>query len=155
MGLLDFFKKKPKDFFTEAERAQIVAAVQLAEKRTSGEIRVFVESHCRYVDALDRAAEIFFSLQMEKTVQRNAALVYVAVKDRQVAVFGDEGIHTKVTSKFWDAEVRKMLSYFKKDNVPQGIVGVVKDIGEALLFHFPFDEITDKNELPDDIVFGN
>lgn len=155
MGAFDFFKKKQKEFFSEAEKSVIVEAVQEAERRTSGEIRVFVESRCRYVDALDRAAEIFFSLQMEKTAQRNAALVYVAVKDRQVAVFGDEGIHQKVTSRFWDSEVRKMLMQFKRDNVAQGITDVVKDIGEALLYHFPFDGETDKNELPDDIMFGH
>jgi hypothetical protein len=31
----------------------------------------------------------------------------------------------------------------------------VIDIGDALHTHFPFDNDTDKNELPDDIVFGN
>ncbi len=35
-------------------------------------MRVYVESHCRYMDAMDRAAEIFFSLKMEATEQRNA-----------------------------------------------------------------------------------
>jgi uncharacterized membrane protein len=33
---------------------------------------------------------------MQKTELRNATLVYVAIKDRQLAVFGDEGIHQKV-----------------------------------------------------------
>jgi uncharacterized membrane protein len=34
------------------------------------------------------------------------------------------------------------------------LAAVVKDIGEVLHQHFPFDGATDKNELPDDIVFG-
>ena len=154
MALLDFFKPKPKDVFTDAEEAAIVDAIRIAEQRTSGEVRVFIESRCRYVDAFDRAAEVFFHLKMDQTEMRNATLVYVAIKDHQLAVFGDEGIHCKVAKGFWETEVGNMLQEFDKDNIPQGIIGVVRDIGQALYQHFPYDAKTDKNELPDDIVFG-
>lgn len=154
MGLFDILKRKPKDFFSDAEEQLVVEAIQHAERRTSGEVRVFIESHCRFVDAIDRAAEIFLTLKMDKTENRNATLVYVAIKDHQVAVFGDEGIHAKVTTAFWNEEVRKMLSHFKKGDIPQGIVQVVNGIGEALHTYFPYDGETDKNELPDEIVFG-
>jgi uncharacterized membrane protein len=151
--VLGFLRKK-KDFFTEAEKKAIVEAISNAERRTSGEVRVFVESRCRYVDAIDRAAEIFFQLKMEKTDDRNAVLVYVAIKDRQLAVFGDEGIHKKVGDEYWNSEVKKMISIFNKENYAEGICQCVKDIGEALFHHFPYDKDTDKNELPDDIIFG-
>lgn len=154
MGLLDFLKPKPKDIFSDADEQAIVAAVRNAERRTSGEVRVFIESRCRFVDAVDRAAEIFFNLKMDQTELKNATLVYVAVKDKQMAVFGDEGIHNKVTSAFWNAEVKKMMQHFKTNQIPQGIIAAVNDIGEALYQHFPFDKDNDRNELPDDIVFG-
>jgi uncharacterized membrane protein len=47
-----------------------------------------------------------------------------------------------------------MLFQFKNDNIPEGIIAVIRDIGEALYQNFPYDSATDKNELPDDIVFG-
>jgi uncharacterized membrane protein len=153
--MFDFLKRKPKDFFTDAEEQLVVDAIRQAERRTSGEVRVFIESRCRFVDALDRAAEVFWTLKMDKTENRNAVLVYVALKDHQLAVFGDEGIHAKVTSAFWNEEVRQMLAQFKKGYIPQGIAQIVNDIGEALHTHFPYDEKTDKNELPDEIVFGD
>src|ERR1700735_4346093 len=90
---IPFFSRKP--LFNEAQQQQIVSAVQTAELPTSGEVRVYVESHCRYVDPLDRAAEVFAGLHMEKTAARNGVLVYVALKDRQGAPFGDEGINRK------------------------------------------------------------
>ena len=145
---------KRKQFFTEEEKQAIVKAVQKAEQRTSGEVRVFVERRCRYVNALDRAVEIFETLQMNKTELRNAVLVYVAIKDRQLAVFGDEGIHKKVGDQYWATEVVKMINAFNRDNIAEGISQCVDDIGEALCTHFPYDKSTDKNELPDDIVFG-
>jgi uncharacterized membrane protein len=148
------FLRNRKNFFTDDERQAIIEAVQKAEHRTSGEVRVFVENRCRYVNAIDRAVEIFENLQMHKTELRNAVLVYIAIKDRQLAVFGDEGIHKKVGNEYWANEVVKMINAFNRDNIAEGICQCVKDIGEALCTHFPYDKNTDKNELPDDIVFG-
>jgi len=91
---------------------------------------------------------------MYETAERNAVLVYIAMKDRQLAVFGDEGIHQKVGSDFWNTEVKKMLAEFKAQHYAEGLATIIEDIGEALAFHFPYDNKGDKNELPDDIVFG-
>ena len=143
-----------KDFFSEEEKKQIVAAIQEAEKQTSGEIRIYVESRCRYVDPLDRAAEVFALLKMGETSGHNAVLIYLAVKDRQLAVFGDHAIHEKVGEEFWKKEVIHMLSEFQRNYYAEAIVKVIHDIGSALTFHFPYDKQTDINELPDDIVFG-
>ena len=152
MGIFNFLSR-PRVFFSKEENAVIVNAIREAERRTSGEVRVYVESKCRFVDPIDRAAEIFFGLQMEKTDHRNGVLVYVAIKDQQLAVFGDEGIHQKVGDEFWRAEVAKMLSHFSNNNYASGISQIVLDIGEALKSHFPY-EREDKNELPDEVVFG-
>lgn len=149
---IPFFRRK--DFFSDAEKQQIVTAIGEAEKCTSGEIRVYVESHCRYVDPLDRAVEVFTGLKMEQTAARNAVLLYVALKDRQLAILGDKGIHEKVGSAFWNKEVQLILSQFNKANYAEGIARVVGEVGEALRTHFPYDKDTDTNELPDDIVFG-
>ncbi|OLY93223.1 TLP18.3, Psb32 and MOLO-1 founding protein of phosphatase [Cnuella takakiae] len=146
--------QKQPEFFSAEESERIVAAIREAERRTSGEIRIFVESRCRFVDAIDRAAEVFFQLRMDETEQRNGTLLYVAVRDHQVAVFGDEGIHQKVGQQYWETEVRKMLHAFGQEHLVDGMVACINDIGEALYLHFPYDRDTDKNELPDEIVFG-
>lgn len=146
--------QKHKIFFTEEQNQRIVQTVQQAERQTSGEVRVYVESKCRFVDALDRAEEIFFQLQMDKTALHNGVLVYVAVKDKQVAVYADEGIHAKTGREYWLSTVSAMLQHFRQEHVINGICSAVQKIGEALQHHFPYDAATDKNELPDDIVFG-
>lgn len=147
--------QKNKSLFDEEDNRLIVKAIRQAEKRTSGEVRVFVENRCRFMDAIDRAAEIFFSLKMEKTEGRNAVLVYVALKDHQLAVFADEGIYQKTGQEYWNKVVAEMIQSFNRDDYAKGIAECVIQIGEALTTHFPFDKDTDKNELPDHIVFGN
>ena len=47
-----------------------------------------------------------------------------------------------------------MLLEFKKHHYAEGLVNVILKIGELLKTHFPYEAGTDKNELPDDIVFG-
>jgi len=146
--------QKKKDFFTEEEKKQLVEAIQKAEHQTSGEVRIYVESKCRYVDALDRAKEIFLSLKMQETELHNATLIYVAVKDKQAAIFGDEGIHQKVGEQYWKDVVTKMLLQFRDQKLVDGICQGIYDLGEALKTYFPYNSDTDKNELPDEIVFG-
>src|SRR5215831_7401956 len=126
------FLFRKKEFFTDEEKQSIVNAVRDAEQRTSGEVRVFVEHHCRYVDAIDRAVEIFVNLQMDKTELRNAVLVYVATRDRQLAIFGDEGIHQKVGDQYWQNEVKQLIAAFNRKNIADGIRQCVLNIGEVL-----------------------
>lgn len=152
MRLANLFRKPA--FFSAKEQEAIIQAIQQAEKKTSGEVRIFIESRCKYVQPLDRAAEIFYGLKMNLTAERNAVLVYLAIKDHQLAIFADEGIHTKTGKDFWKKEVQLMLSHFNKENYALGIVNVITEIGEALYQHFPYLKDTDKNELPDDIIFG-
>ncbi len=146
--------QKKREFFTAEETQQLVAAIQKAEQRTSGEVRLFIESKCRFMDAVDRAKEIFIQLSMDKTDLRNATLIYIAIDDKQAAVIGDEGIHQKVGQDYWKVEVSKMLQQFRAEKLADGICIAITDLGEALQHHFPYNSDTDKNELPDDIIFG-
>lgn len=152
MAFFPFSRKT--EFFSEDEKERILKAVQAAEQRTSGEIRIYVENRCRFVDPLDRAAELFWGLKMDYTKDHNAVLVYLAVRDHQFAIFADQGIHEKVGNAFWNQEVSAMKKHFQQNHYADAIVQVVNDVGAALHTHFPYNRDTDKNELPDDIVFG-
>ena len=152
--MFGLFKKSPTEYVSPEEKAAIVEAIRLAELRTSGEVRIYIEGKCKLVNPVLRAKEVFYQLRMDNTEARNAVLLYVAMKDRQLAVFGDEGIHAKVGYEFWTSEVKTMLELFNKKDYVAGLIKIIYDIGEALVKHFPFDQKTDKNELPDEIVFG-
>ncbi|PSK89727.1 TPM domain-containing protein [Taibaiella chishuiensis] len=154
--MFGLFKPKKKPLLSAAEQERIVAAVQEAERNTSGEIRVYMESRCAYVDSMDRAREVFFKLKMQETSNHNAVLVYIALVDRQLALYGDEGIHRKTGGDpYWRQEVQLLRRFFQENRIAEGIATCVQHIGMSLSEHFPYDSKTDKNELPDDIVFGD
>jgi uncharacterized membrane protein len=153
MGILSFLRK-PKEFFSAEEKALMVQAIRDAERQTSGEIRLYVESRNPLVNVLERAAEVFWELKMEQTEERNAVLLYIAMKDKELALFGDEGIHQKVGAEYWNKAVKLMIAQFSEQSISAGIVQCINDIGQTLKEQFPYDEASDKDELSNDIVFG-
>lgn len=154
VGLFSILDKKAP-FFTVEEQARLVQAIRNAEQATSGEIRLYVESKNPQIDPLDRASEVFHKLLMHETENRNAVLIYVAMKHREVALFADEGIYQKVGQVYWEAALKHMLSHFNENDILTGLEHCIYAIGETLKEKFPYQRDTDKNELPDDIVFGH
>ena len=137
--------------FTDEEQQRIRKAIQEAENRSSGEIRVCIERKCSE-DVLDRAAKYFYQLNMHKTKLRHGILIYVATVDRKFAIIGDAGINSVVPANFWDATKEDMLQHFKYGDIIEGIVTGLKIAGEQLQKYFPHTQ-DNNNELPDDIAF--
>lgn len=144
---------KSHELFGEPELLRIREAIEAAEKRTSGELRVFIEDDCKD-DVMDRAAFVFEELDMHETELRNGVLIYVAVSHRKLAIIGDAGIHQKVGDRFWESIRNTMIERFKSGAFQQGIEEGVQAIGEALSTHFPYDQSGDRDELSNDVVFG-
>jgi uncharacterized membrane protein len=142
----------PKQYFSVSDQNRIIEAIRLAELETSGEIRVHIEEHCPG-DPMERAKEMFFSLNMHQTAQQNGVIIYLALLDKKFAILGDKGIHDKVTDNFWQAEKDLMKSYFVKSEYTEGLVQAIEQVGEKLKVNFPYQK-NDTNELSNDISFG-
>lgn len=148
-----FFSRNTKPFLTETENEKILDLIRREESSTSGEIRLFIESKCMYMDPLRRAKELFYALKMNLTDDRNAILIYIAHQDKDFALFGDGGIFKKAPISFWTEEAKRLNFHFYHKNYMDGILQCIKQVGNCLQTHFPF-EGEKKNELPDDIIFG-
>lgn len=138
-------------FFTKEQKAEILDSIKEAEKATSGEIRVHIESSCQE-DVLDRASWIFNKLNMYKTADRNGVLFYLAVSDRKFAVIGDGGINAIVSEGFWDEIKQLMEKYFSEGKFSEGLSQGILMTGAQLKINFPFSK-NDINELSDEITF--
>ena len=141
------------ELLTRREKKRIVNTIQDIERKTSGEIRLYIEGECPCNNPLERAKEIFQHLGMDKTELRNGVLMYIASESRVFSVFGDEAIYTKASDDFWQAKIIFMTAFFKNEQYAEGIEASLKSIGQSLEGYFPSTGKR-KNELPDDIVFG-
>lgn len=138
-------------FFTKEQQDAILASVKEAEKETSGEIRVHIETSCDE-DVLDRTAWVFKKLGMHKTDERNGVLFYLAVNDRKFAIIGDAGINSKVPEGFWNEISELLVKNFKEGKFTEGLSEGILMAGKQLQAHFPFKK-EDVNELSDEISF--
>lgn len=143
---------KVEDFLTKEEEQAIVDAICIAEKNTSGEIRVHIEKTTS-LDPYDRAMEVFHELKMDETELQNGVLIYLAVDDHNFVICGDKGINDVVETDFWNCTRDVMVTQFKQNQFKQGLVDGILKAGEQLQKYFPWQK-GDSNELSNEISKG-
>jgi uncharacterized membrane protein len=143
---------KIEDFLTKEEEQEIVEAIRLAEKETSGEIRIHIEKTTS-IAPFDRALEVFHLLKMDETELKNGVLIYLAVEDKKFVICGDKGINDLVEADFWDTIKNIMANHFKNSNFKQGLIDGITKAGVQLQKYFPFED-GDTNELSNEISKG-
>ena len=135
------------------DRDKIKDAIQRAEHRTSGEIRVSVAPF--FWGNVRKAAEkVFERLGMRQTKDRNGVLFFVVPSRRKFVVLGDSGIHERVGQEFWHRVVDVVADKFRGGDFTAGLIRGIEEVGEQLSTHFPYDAAADVDELPDDVDFG-
>lgn len=141
-----------EDFLTAHEEQEIVNAILEAERDTSGEIRVHIESHTRS-NHDERAKEVFHLLKMDNTKEENGVLIYIAVNDRKFAIYGDKGIDRVVPDDFWESTKNTIQDHFEQGNFKKGIIKGILKAGQELNSHFPWHS-KDTNELSNEVSKG-
>ena len=136
-------------FLSAEEEEKVVEAIRIAEKATSGEIRVHLESYDNK-EVYKRAQEVFHLLKMDNTKQENGVILYIAVNLKKFVIYGDRGINDIVGADFWNSTRDLIQKNFKQGKFDQGLIDGIKEIGRVLKAHFPWD-INDENELSDEI----
>lgn len=139
-----------RDYLTKTDEEEIVLAITQAEKNTSGEIRVHIETTSKK-EPYERAQEVFFELGIDKTNARNGVLFYICTNSKAFVILGDQGIHDKVkVDNFWEGTKELVINHFRQGLFKEGLVYGILKAGAQLKVHFPsFDE--NKNELPNEI----
>ena len=139
-----------KEFLASLDQQRIVAAIQEAERQTSGEVRVHVQPKATGGEIRHVAERTFERLGMTKTALRNGVLLFIATEERRFVILGDKGIDEKVPPGFWDEIAAKLTMRFSKGEFTDGIVDAIAAAGTQLREYFPRAE-GDVNELADTI----
>ncbi len=140
-------------FLSRKEEQALIDAIGKAEDRTSGEIRVHIETKCDS-DPYQRAIELFYELKMNDTKDRNGVLIYVATEDHKMSIIGDQGINQMVPEGFWNETLQLMRMHFSAGQFSAGLSLAVEHAGEKLRTYFPYQR-DDTDELSNDISFGH
>ncbi len=138
-------------FLSTQQEQEVVEAIRIAEKNTSGEIRVHIENSTPK-DTIERAKEVFYTLKMNETKEQNGVLFYLAVHDKKFAILGDVGINNKVPKDFWLSVTNTVMQEFKNKNYTEGLKKGILEAGKKLKDYFPY-QSDDINELTDEISY--
>lgn len=144
---------KTEEFLTKAEEQEIVDAIVIAEKNTSGEIRVHIEEN-NMKPPIERAQEVFHLLKMDETELKNGVLFYICMLSKSFAVIGDKGINDLVEPDFWNSTKDHVIEKFKVGQYKNGLVNGILEAGEQLKKHFPYNHHDDMDELSNEISRG-
>ena len=142
---------RSKEFLSKLEHDRIVHAIRESESKTSGEIRVYVQRGKFKADPLVVAQKKFQQLQMHKTAERNAVLIFVAPREHKFAVVGDRAIHEKCGDEFWQRIVEGMRTHFQNEKFNHALIEAISEIGKLLAAQFPRRPMS-TNELPDQLA---
>ncbi|SIQ41588.1 TLP18.3, Psb32 and MOLO-1 founding protein of phosphatase [Chryseobacterium sp. RU37D] len=140
------------NFLTDQQIASLVEAIQSAEKHSTGEIRVHIDSNTE-TNSAETAFEVFKKLSMKKTSDRNGVLFHVNFEQRYLTIIGDIGIHEKVHQSYWDHLHDYITSEFAKGNYYKALKSGILETGLELKKHFPITG-ENHNELPNEITFS-
>lgn len=132
--------------------ASLAEAIKTAEDHSTGEIRVHIDSTTEENNA-KIAFEVFRTLNMHHTIDRNAVLFHVNFEQKYLTIIGDEGIHAKVEQRFWDQLHDEITREFSAGRFFEGLRDAILKTGYELKHHFPI-EGENPNELSNEITFS-
>jgi uncharacterized membrane protein len=135
----------------EAQSAELVKAIDGAERGNRGEVRVHLERRCPHPEPLERARELFGKLGMQRTRDDTGVLLYVATEDHRVAVFAGKGIHGAAEEGFWQGVADAVAAGYRAGEPVRGLRDALERIGAILRKHAPGDDAAG-NELPNTVT---
>lgn len=121
------------------------------EKMTSAEFKIIVCKHA-WLGIRWKASRLFKKYKLGKTTHRNAVLLLVIEKDKELLIYGDKGIYQNSSTQNWPVISEAILKAFKSDDFYLGLSSGIELIAGNLIKHFPADN-NKKNEVSNAILF--
>ncbi len=142
-------------YLTEEDLNKIKNEIAEVELSTSGEIRLSLREKRRFWEKLYQPHELavkdFEKLGIAGTKDKTGILIFILFKERFYDILADEGIYEKIPDEVWNDLEAKLKEEFSQGAFVNGILHVVKSMGEILRCEFPR-KTDDVNELPDEVV---
>jgi len=133
------------------QAVRVAEAVADAERTTSGELKVVLTRYC-WGPLLHKGEALFRKHKLHETRERNAVMILVVLKNRELLLFGDRGIDEHVEDGFWVETRDAMLTHLRDGRLADGLIDGIGRIGERLAKHFPAGA-DNPDELSNEVVY--
>jgi uncharacterized membrane protein len=136
---------------TQDEIHKLEVKISILESMTSAEFKIIFCQHA-WTGIQRKAEKLFKKYGLGKTRGRNAVLLLIVEKDREVLIYGDKGIHQKSSTEHWPSVCEAILDNFRSSDYYTGLTTGLEMIAENLLQHFPVDG-SNHSEVCNEILF--
>jgi putative membrane protein len=99
----------------------------------------------------ERAAQAFLKEELFGTRYRNGILLFVSLFERRVVILADKGIHAKVDEADWSSITGEIAAGIGQKRAGTAVASGISRCADILLEHGFTREVSDTNELPDDL----
>jgi len=147
--------KKNFQILNNNEIKEITDKILFIESNSSAEIKIIILKRKSFWDrkktAFDIAVKEFKKNKLYKTKDRTGILLLIILKEKEIALIGDSGIHSKVSKEFWDKIVNNVIEKFRVNNFKDGILLALDELATPLFTYFPI-KPDDTNEISNDLI---
>jgi len=130
---------------------KLEAKIAALEVMTSAEFKIIICKHA-WMGLKRKAYRLFKKYGLDKTKAKNAVLLLVVEKDKELLIYGDTGIHQVSSTQHWPAVRDAILEEFKSNEYYTGLSTGIEMIATNLIEHFPADS-TNIDEVSNAIIF--
>jgi uncharacterized membrane protein len=106
------------------------------EKETSGKAIIHIDEFCKG-DPYFKATKIFRELNLLRHPLQNSALIYVATKDRKLAIILDRGLEEKVEQGYIKESCESLATSLKENQMLEGLTQTLNSLKTVWKNHFP------------------
>ena len=144
-------------YISEDDLKSIENVLTDVELKTSGELRLCLKKKRGYLETgltpRELAVNEFYKLGMDNTAGGTGVLFFIIFDEHKFEIVADKGINEKIPEERWKELSEGIIRDFSQNKFKDGIIFMIKSVGEVLVKEFPVKE-GDVNELPDDILIG-
>jgi uncharacterized membrane protein len=119
-----------------AEAESIRSILQSIETETSGKAVIHVDEYCKG-DAYFKATKIFQEMSLLEHPAKNSALIYIALKDRKLAVVADHVLNNLIGDDFIQNQCEGLAEAISQNNIKSGLETLLLNLKEVWKEHFP------------------
>lgn len=134
---------------------RLTARVTNSEQHHRGEIRICIEAALplRHLVAgrspRTRAVQLFNSLGVGSTRERNGVLIYLLLADRAIEVVVDPALAQRAQAAHWQQVVANLGEHFRAGRFEAGMLEAIDAVDQLLVTHCPaMPGNPNPNELP-------
>ena len=115
---------------------RLEAKIDAVRQMTSADLRVAITGPT-WLGINRKARKIFDEHRLANTPERNAVLVVVDPKSREIAIYGDEGISSRADEMFFDDVRDAIVGEFRAGRPADGLSLGIRLLGEELVRLYP------------------